>query len=137
MTAAQRAFAGEHLGLAQQQAHRFARRWSMQVDDLLGPAYEGLCKGAIGFDPSRGHRPSSYLVPKVKGELLHYIRDTGFAVRISHRLRELWIRARRPVAQGLSDEQIAEQLGVPLALWLECRRACGQRPVPLQEELLG
>ena len=58
-------------------------------------------------------------------------------MRISHRLRELWIRARRPVAQGLSDQQIAEQLGVPLPLWLECRRACGQRPVPLQEEMLG
>jgi RNA polymerase sigma-B factor len=53
----------------------------------------------------------------VKGELLHHIRDTGFAVRISHRLRELWIRARRP-----------------LELWLECRRACGQRPVQLDEK---
>ena len=113
MTNAQRAFACEHLGLARQQAHRFARRWRMQADELLGPAYEGLCKGAIGFDPSRGHRPSSYLVPKVKGELLHHIRDTGFAVRISHRLRELWIRARRPLAQGLGDVQIAEQLAVP------------------------
>jgi RNA polymerase sigma-B factor len=91
MTNAQRAFACEHLGLARQQAHR--------------------------FDPSRGHRPSSYLVPKVKGELLHHIRDTGFAVRISHRLRELWIRARRP-----------------LELWLECRRAFGQRPVQLDEK---
>ena len=134
MTHAQRAFACEHLGLARQQAHHFARRWQMQADDLLGPAYEGLCKGAIGFDPSRGHRPSSYLVPKVKGELLHHIRDTGFAVRISHRLRELWIRARRPLAEGLSDMQIAERLAVPLELWLECRRACGQRPVQLDEK---
>ena len=137
MTSAQRAFAREHLGLAHQQAQRFARRWSVAVEELIGPAYEGLCKGAVDFDPSRGHRPSSYLVPKVKGELLHHIRDTGFAVRISHRLRELWIRARRPLALGLSDQQIAEQLGVPLPLWLDCRRACGQRPVPLQEELLG
>lgn len=136
MTSAQRALACEHLGLARQQAHRFARRWSMPVDDLLGPAYEGLCKGAIGFDPSRGHRPSSYLVPKVKGELLHHIRDTGFALRISHRLRELWIRARRPLAQGHSDAQIAALLSVPLELWLDCRRACGQRPLPLDEQAL-
>jgi len=28
--------------------------------------------------------------------------------------------------------QIAEQLAVPLELWLECRRACGQRPIPLE-----
>ena len=133
MTTEQRAFACQHLGLAHQQAHRFARRWSMSVDDLIGPAYEGLCKGAIGFDPTLGHRPSSYLVPKVKGELLHYLRDTGFSLRISHRLRELWIKARRLVARGLSDQQIADQLDVPLERWLECRRACGQRPIPLHE----
>ena len=72
-------------------------------------------------------------MPKVKGELLHYLRDTGFSLRISHRLRELWIKARRCVAQGLSDQQIAAQLNVPLELWLDCRRACGQRPIPLQD----
>ena len=133
MTSAQRAFACQHIGLAHQQAHSFARRWSMPVDELLGPAYEGLCKGAIDFDPTLGHRPSSYLVPKVKGELLHHLRDTGFCLRISHRLRELWIKARQYVAQGLSDQQIAEHLGVPLEKWLDCRMACGQRPLPLHE----
>ena len=133
MTRAQRAFACEHLGLARQQAHRFARRWEVGVEDLLGPAYEGLCKAAIAWEPSRGHRPSSYVVPKVKGELLHHMRDTGFLLRISHRLRELWIRARRPLALGWSDERIAAELGVPLAVWLDCRRACSQRPIPLQE----
>lgn len=133
MSAEQRAFACEHLGLARQQAHRFARRWSIAVDELLGPAYEGLCKGAIGYDPSRGHRPSSYLVPKVKGELLHHLRDIGFAVRISHRVRELWISSRRLREQGLGDRAIASQLGVPLERWLDCRRACGQRPIPLHE----
>jgi DNA-directed RNA polymerase specialized sigma subunit len=135
MTRAQRAFACAHLGLAHQQAHRFARRWSLHSDDLLGPAYEGLCKGAIGYDASRGHRPSSYLVPKVKGELLHHLRDTGFSLRISHSLRELWIKARRSLALGLSDQQIAEHLQVPLERWLDCRRACGQRPLPLHDVL--
>ena len=51
----------------------------------------------------------------VKGELLHHLRDTGFALRISHRLRELWMKARRPLALGCSDQQIADQLG---ADWL-------------------
>ena len=133
MTSAQRAFAREHLGLAHQQAQRFARRWSVAVDELIGPAYEGLCKGAVDFDPSLGHRPSSYLVPKVKGELLHHLRDTGFSLRISHRLRELWIKARKYVTQGLSDQQIADRLDVPLERWLDCRCACGQRPIPLHE----
>jgi len=132
MDPAQRAFACEHLGLAHQQARRFARRHGLNYDDLLGPAYEGLCKAAIGFEPQRGHRPSSYIVPKVKGELLHHLRDSGFALRISHRLRELWMKARRPLAMGLSDQQIAAELGVPLEVWLDCRRACGQRPLSLE-----
>lgn len=134
MTAQQRAFACRHLGLAHQQARRFARRWGLPVEELLSPAYEGLCKGAIGFDARRGHRPSSYLVAKVKGELLHHLRDTGFALRISHSLRELWIRSRRARTLGLSDHQIADQLRVPLATWLNCRRACGLRPAPLPHE---
>ena len=76
-----------HVPLAQRQARRFAVRHGLEYDDLLGPAYEGLCKAALGFDPSLGHRPSSYVVPKVQGELLHHLRDTGFVLQISHRLR--------------------------------------------------
>ena len=129
----QRAFARAHLGLAHQQARRFSLRHGIAYEELLGPAYEGLCKAAIGYEPARGHRPSSYIVPKVKGELLHHLRDTGFALRISHRLRELWMKARRPLALGLSDHAIAAELGVPLAEWLDCRQACGQRPLSLEE----
>ena len=122
-----------HLGLAQQQARRFALRHGLAYEDLLGPAYEGLCKAALRFEPQRGHRPSSYVVPKVRGELLHHLRDTGFAIRISHRLRELWIRARSLVAAERSDGEIAAALGVPLEQWIECRLACGQPPLPLEE----
>ena len=85
----QRQFAVSHLNLARQQARRFANRHGIPYDDLLGAAYEGLCKAALGFDASLGHRPSSYVVPKVKGELLHHLRDTGFLLRITHRMREL------------------------------------------------
>lgn len=132
LTTEQRRFVLRHLGLAQQQARRFALRHGLDYDDLLGPAYEGLCKAALGFEPRLGHRPSSYVVPKVNGELLHHLRDMGFGLRISHRLRELWMKARRPVAQGLRDGEIAAALQVPLAEWLECRTACGQRPLPLE-----
>lgn len=78
-------------------AGRFGRCHGIALEELLGPAYEGLCKAAIGFEHARGHRPSSTIVPKVKGELLHHLRDTGFALRISHCLRELWMKARRPL----------------------------------------
>ncbi len=107
MTSAERAFGCEHLGFAHRQSRRFAQRWQLSTDELLGPAYEGLCLGAIGLDPSLGDEPSRHLVPKGNGELLHQLRDTSLLLRISYRLRELWIKARRPLAQGLSDEEIA------------------------------
>ncbi len=104
---------------------------------MLGVAYEGLCKAAMGFDAERGYRPSSYVVPKVKGELLHHLRDTGFALRISHRYRELWVKARRMVAQGRADGEIAEALGIDMGEWLQVRRACGQRALSLEREVEG
>jgi DNA-directed RNA polymerase specialized sigma subunit len=135
MTPGQRHFAVSHLGLAQQQARRFAIRHDLDFEDVLGVAYEGLCKAALGFDAERGFRPSSYVVPKVKGELLHHLRDTGFALRISHRYRELWVKARRGMALGWSDGELAEALGIALAEWLQVRRACGQRALSLEGEV--
>ena len=136
MTAAERQFAVTHLGLAQQQARRFAIRHQLDFEEVLGAAYEGLCKAAVGFDASLGYRPSSYVVPKVKGELLHHLRDTGYAVRISHRYRELWVKARRHLNQELGEEQMAEALQVPIEVWLDVRLACGSRTVPLDDQLL-
>ena len=37
------------------------------------------------------------------------------------------------VRQGL---QALIEASVPLELWLDCRRACGQRPLPLDEQAL-
>jgi DNA-directed RNA polymerase specialized sigma subunit len=113
-TSPQRAFTCQHLGLARQQAHRFGRRWALPVDDLLGPAYERLCKGAIADDPSRGFRPSSHLMARVKGEWMHHLRNMGFSLRIAHRLRELWLKGRKYIAQDLNDRQIAARLDGPL-----------------------
>ena len=45
------------------------------------------------------------------------------------------MKARRPVAQGLADQEIAALLQVPLEQWLECRLACGLRPLSLEGEL--
>jgi RNA polymerase sigma-B factor len=64
--------------------------------------------------------PSSYVVPKLKGELLHHLRDSGFALRICHRYRDLWIKARRLVAEGRGDREIAVALGVSVGVGWIC-----------------
>lgn len=104
-----------------------ANRHDLAFEFVLVAVCEGVCKAALDDDPGRGKRPSTYVVRKVRREPFHHRRDIGFDLRLSHWLRELWFRARGPLALGLDVAQIAEQLGVPLEQWLECRRACGER----------
>ena len=61
----------------------------------------GASLSSNAHDPSRGFRPSSDLVARMKGELMHH-------------LRELWLKGRKYIPQDLSDRQIADRLDVPL-----------------------
>ena len=129
----QAAFAGEHVRLAYSEAHKFSRRTGIPYDDLIGAAHIGLCKGAKKFDPSMGYKPSTYLVSLIRGELLHHCRDKSYLLRISHRLRELWMKGRKHLPYGRSDKFIADDLGVTLEEWLECRHVCSGPPLQLND----
>ena len=133
LTKQQQAFAAEHVRLACHEAHRFSRRTGIAYEDLVGAAHIGLAKGAHRFDPGLGYKPSTYLVSLIRGELLHYCRDKTYLLRISHRVRELWLQGRGFIPLGHSDQQIADALQVELAVWLECRQVCSGPPVPLNE----
>lgn len=133
LSATQAKTAIRHLNLARREAWRFQRRTAMAYDDLESAAFLGLLKACHRFEPVRGHAFSSYAVPLIKGELLHHVRDTSYLLRISHRLRELWVRGRRHLERGRSDQQIAEALQIPLSEWLEARQACTTSVVPLQQ----
>lgn len=135
LTTEQAAFAGEHIKLAYKLAHRFARNTGIPFDDLAGAAMEGLCRGAASFDPSLGWKPSTYLVPSIRGALLHFCRDRTYLLRIPHRTRELWMTGRKYIPRGLTDAAIADLCKVPLAVWLDCRSICSGPPVQLNEAL--
>ncbi len=73
---------------------------ALPAQDLIGPADERLCNGAIACAAGRGCRPFSDLVARVKGERMHHMCNTGFAVRIANRLRELWLECRQACEWG-------------------------------------
>ena len=133
LTKEQQAFAAEHVRLAYSEAHRFSRRTGISYEDLVGAAHIGLAKGAHRFDASMGYKPSTYLVSLIRGELLHYCRDRTYLLRISHRLRELWMKGRKMIPYGHSDIEIAKELKVELTEWLECRHVCSGPPVELND----
>jgi RNA polymerase sigma-B factor len=70
-----------YLPLARKLARRYAGRGD-SYDDLVQVASIGLINAVDRFDPDRGCAFSSFAVPTIVGELKHYLRDTGWTVRM-------------------------------------------------------
>lgn len=133
LTKAQGMKAAENLNLARREAWRFQRRTDMNYDDLESVAFIGLLKACHKFDPERGWKFSTYAVPVIRGELLHYVRDHSYMLRLSHRMRENWVKGRRFLDRGHSDKEVAKELGLSLEEWLDTRQGCSGAPLELKE----
>lgn len=131
----QQVMATENMNLARREAWRFQRRTDMTYDDLESVAFIGLMKACFKFDVDRGWKFSTYAVPVIRGELLHYVRDHSYLLRLSHRMRETWVKGRRFLDRGHTDQQVAEELGIKLEEWLDTRQACSGAPLELKESL--
>lgn len=135
LTKKQAAKAAENLNLARREAWRFQRRTDMAYDDLESAAFIGLMKACHKFDVSRGWKFSTYAVPVIRGELLHYVRDHSYLLRLSHRMRENWVKGRRFLDRGSTDQQVADELKIKLEEWLDTRQACSGAPLELKDSV--
>ncbi|WP_038557166.1 sigma-70 family RNA polymerase sigma factor, partial [Synechococcus sp. KORDI-52] len=109
----------KHLGLAHCAAQRQRQRGPEEFDDLIQESRVGLIHGLDRFDQNRGLRPSSYLLSRATGQILHYRRDRSRTIRIPWRLRDLHaagmkIQREREQNQqpSLSDQDLAAELSV-------------------------
>ena len=141
MTREQQELATENLNLARREAWRIQRSTGIDYHTLESVAFEGLCKAANRYDPDRPHpvtgksmKFSSLAVPTIRGELLHWVRDRTYAVRLSHKMRERWVKGRKLLYRGATDLEVAEALGVTKEEWLEVRKVCSGPPLELKEQ---
>lgn len=84
----------------------------VEYADLYSVGMMGLMKGYEKFDPTFEVKPSTYLVPMIKGEIQRFIRDHNSGPRFSRGVKEL---KGKIAAAGLLDEpaeKIAEMLSV-------------------------
>ena len=72
-----------HMGLAHSVTTRKQQRAPEEHEDLHQEARLRLIQGMDNWNPSRGFRPSSYLMSRANGQVLHYRRDRSRMVRIS------------------------------------------------------
>jgi RNA polymerase sigma-B factor len=93
----------EHLPLVRSLARRYAGRGE-SLDDLIQVGSIGLLKAIDRFELDREVELTTYAVPTIVGELKRYFRDSGWAVHVPRRLKEL----------SLQLNQAVEQLGTTL-----------------------
>lgn len=130
----QQKLAADNINLARREAWRLQRTTDIDYDTLEGAALEGLCKAAYRYDASSGYKFSSLAVPTIRGELLHWIRDKTYSMRLTHKMRETWIKGRKLLYKGHTDEEIAKILDIKQEEWQEIKGVCSGPPLELNDQ---
>jgi RNA polymerase sigma-B factor len=106
------------LPLADNVARRFRGR-GQSHEDLFQVASIGLVNAVNRFDPDNGADFLAFAVPTIMGEVRRHFRDTGWAVKVPRRLKELHVDMARARAElthqsgrAPSAGEIAAHLGI-------------------------
>lgn len=134
LTKEQQKLASDNINLARREAWRLQRTTDIDYDTLEGAALEGLCKAAHRYDPASGYKFSSLAVPTIRGELLHWIRDKTYSMRLTHKMRETWIKGRKLLYKGHLDDDIAKVLDITPEEWQEIKGVCSGPPLELNDQ---
>ncbi len=125
-----------HTGLVRKMAHQFSRQCTEPYEDLEQIGYFGLIRAIERFNPHQGYAFSSFAIPYIRGEILHFLRDRTGVVKIPRRWQELHNQGqkkRKELALSLgrtpTDGEIALELKVSLQEWLESKLAFQNRMV--------
>lgn len=117
------------LPIAAKQARLLSLQTGVQEDLLLGEAIFGIAK-ALSSSDNREFGHYSFCKQAARGYMLNYLRDSYRPVRIPRRLSEVYLAERRlhashssKSAVALTDEAVAEALGISLELLRESRSA--------------
>jgi RNA polymerase sigma factor (sigma-70 family) len=132
--AAAHALALQHLDLADAIAGNFARRTIHPFEDLRQVAIIGLLKAAERYKPNGGRPFRPYARTYANGEIIHYLRDSGFAIKVPPTWRDLFASGRKLLRQGVPPGQVPRRLGISSERWVEIQEACSVTVVALTPE---
>jgi RNA polymerase sigma-B factor len=117
-------------GLVRQVAHRLSKQCTEPYEDLVQIGFLGLIRAIERFNPQQGCAFSSFAIPYIRGEILHYLRDRGHVMRIPRRWQELYAKGKilrkdltAKLGRSPREQEIAQALGISLHEWHECQLA--------------
>ena len=121
-------------GLVRKVAHQISRQCAEPYEDLEQIGYFGLIRAIERFNPHQGCAFSSFALPYIRGEMLHYLRDKGSVVRIPRRWQELYAKGKKlrkqltvKLGRLPQDIELAQALKVSVEEWSECQLALQNR----------
>ena len=100
-------------------ANQFRQRHDFE--DLVQVGFLELVTCVERFDIYRGYQFSSFAMPRIRGAVLHYIRDKSHTIKIPRQYIELLTKAKK--LSHLRDSETAASLDVDLDKWLEAKRS--------------
>lgn len=117
-------------GLVRKIAHRVSHQCAEPYEDLEQIGYIGLIRSIERFDPGQGCAFSSFAVPYIRGEMLHFLRDRGTTVKIPRRWQDLQKEGQKKQAALIrkygrqpSDIEMAEAVNVSVQEWRQVKMA--------------
>ncbi len=128
-----------NIGLVRKLAHRVSSQSTESYEDLEQIGYLGLIRAIERFNPQQGYAFSSFAVPYIRGEMLHFLRDRSGTVKIPRRWQQLHTAGRKvqsslvaTLGRQPSDAEVAQALEISLNEWRECKLATQNRlPISL------
>jgi DNA-directed RNA polymerase specialized sigma subunit len=124
-----------YVGLAGQIAGYFVRRTTHSFDDLRRLAVIGVLKAAARFDGTEGRSFRPYARTYANGEITHYLRDHGFAIKVPPSWRDLYASGQKLLREGLPPHAVPERLGITGERWREIQDACSITLIALQPDI--
>lgn len=143
LTPEQQRLAELNVNLARSIAWKVSRSTGIEYSTLEGAAFEGLCQAVAKYDPTlinpnsgNPYKLSSLAVLYIRGSLLHWIRDHTYALRLTHRMREIWVKGRKMLHRGFTDIEICKALEIDLKEWQDTKSACSGPPLELGDHAM-
>ena len=133
-----------HTGLVRKMAHKFSHQCNEPYEDLEQIGYLGLIRAIERFEPRQGYAFSSFAIPYIRGEMLHFLRDRGTLLKIPRRWQELYHEGQRirneltaSLGRPPKDSEIATVLKVSVQEWRETKLAVQNRmPLSLDATII-
>ena len=121
-------------GLVRKIAHRVSHQCAEPYEDLEQIGFIGLIRAIERFNPTQGCAFSSFAVPYIRGEMLHFLRDRGSAIKVPRRWQDLQkegqkvqIRLVKELDRQPTDNEIAATMNISIQEWRDIKMAVKNR----------